>query len=113
MQFIDKPTSLIKLWENRRTNYVDLLKFAVDVENNWIAIDGEMHSDCETMLLEKGSKQEYVWGGNVYPENSGSDFIEFSSFINIRPSQDNPGMELLNPEICGKIIEIIQQLLLL
>jgi len=111
MRFITEPTPLKNLFENRQTGYVELLKFAVDIENMWIAIDGEMHADCETLLLEKGSKQENIWGGNIYPGNTEPDLLEFSSFINIRPSRDNPGMDVMNPEIREEIRKIVQQLL--
>ncbi len=85
---------------------------AVDIQNEWIVLDGELHSDCEAVLLEKGSQQENIWGANIYPDNTGDDFLEFTSFINIRPSQDNPSMDILNPEIREKITQIAQKLLI-
>ncbi|MFA4838847.1 MAG: DUF5674 family protein [Candidatus Neomarinimicrobiota bacterium] len=112
MIFVEKPINLNDLWANRTTNFSELIKIAVDIENEWIVLDGEMHADCESALLEKGSKQENIWGANVYPENSGDNFLEFISFINIRPSQDNPSMEIQNPEIRGKIKQIIHRLLI-
>ena len=112
MIFIDKPVNLNSIWIDRETTYTELLKFAIDVENEWVVIDGEMHADCETVLLEQGSQQQNIWGGNVYPENSDADFLEFTSFINIRPSQDNPGMNLQNTELRDKITRIINKLLL-
>ena len=85
---------------------------AVDIQNEWIVLDGELHSDCEAVLLEKGSQQENIWGANIYPDNTGDDFLEFTSFINSRPSQDNPSMDILNPEIREKITQIAQKLLI-
>jgi len=113
MIFVDKPVNLKSIWIDRETTYTELLKFAIDVENEWVVIDGEMHADCETILLEKGSQQQNIWGGNVYPENSDDDLLEFTSFINIRPSQDNPSMNLQNTELRDKITQIINKLLLL
>lgn len=112
MQFVDQPVSLKEIWLNRITGFSGLIKIAVDIQNEWIALDGELHADCETELLEKGSQQENIWGANLYPENSGDDFIEFISFINIRPSQDNPGMEIVSPEIRAEIIRIVRKLLI-
>jgi hypothetical protein len=89
-----------------------MIKMAVDIQNEWIVLDGELHSDCEAVLLEKGSQQENIWGANIYPDNTGDDFLEFTSFINIRPSQDNPSMDILNPEIREKITQIAQKLLI-
>jgi len=111
MILIDKPVPLKALLPRITTKFSGLVKIAVDIEKEWIVLDGELHADCETVLLEKGSQQENIWGANIYPENSGDDFIEFISFINIRPSQDNPSMEVLNPEIRDNIKQIVGRLL--
>jgi hypothetical protein len=112
MQFINKPTRIEDIWSNRTTKFSGMIKMAVDIQNEWIVLDGELHSDCEAVLLEKGSQQENIWGANIYPDNTGDDFLEFTSFINIRPSQDNPSMDILNPEIREKITQITQKLLI-
>ena len=44
-------------------------------------VDGELHSDEESVLLEQGSKQENLWGINIYPDETGDSFIEFDSMI--------------------------------
>jgi hypothetical protein len=44
-----------------------------------------MHYECEQILLEKGSKQENLWGANWFPDEQA---IEFESLINIRPHQN-------------------------
>lgn len=67
------------------------IKVAVDLAQRRLAGGGEMHADCEELLLESGSRQEDVWGGNWYPEDRQ---VEFESFINIRPRHNNRGMEL-------------------
>lgn len=54
-----------------------------------MALGGELHSDEEAVLLEQGSKQNDLWGINLYPGIRGEDWIEFDSLINIRPSQGN------------------------
>ena len=43
------------------------------------------------MILDSGSRQEDLWGINVYPdlERTDPDFIEFDSMINLRPAQGN------------------------
>ena len=67
----------------------NLVKAVVDVEKELIAVDAELHSDLEALLLEAGSKQKDLWGVNFYPELQGEDFLEFDSMINVRPSQGN------------------------
>jgi hypothetical protein len=37
------------------------VKLAVDVRRGVLAGGGALHADCETVLLEDGSKQEDVW----------------------------------------------------
>ncbi len=68
----------------------NLVKAVVDVDRGVMAIDAEMHSDEEALLLTDGSAQSNLWGVNFYPDLFGtSGFIEFDSMINIRPRQGN------------------------
>ena len=67
----------------------DLVKAVVDVERGLIAVDAELHSDLEALLLHDGSTQRQLWGINLYPDLDGEQFIEFDSMINMRPSQGN------------------------
>ena len=67
----------------------DMVKGVVDAEKEILAVDAELHSDLEALLLEAGSKQKDLWGVNIYPAQQGGGFIEFDSMINIRPSQGN------------------------
>lgn len=66
----------------------------------------------EALLLEKGSRQENLWGINIYPEFFGKDdFIEFDSMINLRPSQNNRSRGVGDSEIRKKILEITNKLI--
>ncbi len=85
----------------------NMVKAVVDVEREIIALDGELHSDLEALLLEDGSRQKNLWGINIYPELSGSAFIEFDSMINIRPSQGNASRGVDDGEISKRIVEIV------
>ena len=57
------------------------MKAVVDVEKRVIAIGGELHSDEEAFLLEQNSRQENLWGINLFTELDSSDMIEFDSMI--------------------------------
>ena len=85
----------------------DLVKAVVDVDRELLAVDAELHSDLEALLLEDGSKQKNLWGINLYPEMQEDEFIEFDSLINMRPSQGNRSLGVENQEIRKKIIEIV------
>ena len=87
----------------------DMIKAVVDIENEIIAIDAELHSDLEAYLLENGSNQENLWGVNFYPELDGEDFLEFDSMINIRPSQNNRSRGVDDVQICDKIKQIVKK----
>ncbi len=65
------------------------VKVAVDVRRQVLAGGGEMHADCEAVLLEDGSAQEDIWGADWFPENQ---TVRCQSLINIRPSQGNTSL---------------------
>jgi hypothetical protein len=67
-----------------------LVKGVVDVVLRKLVVDAGLHSDEEIFLIEQGSKQENLWGINLWPESYGTDdFIEYDSMINIRPAHNN------------------------
>jgi hypothetical protein len=43
------------------------IKLAVDLERGILAGGGVMHADCEAVLLDDGSSQQYVWGADWNP----------------------------------------------
>jgi len=85
----------------------DMVKAVVDVDRELIAVDGELHSDLEALLLEDGSRQKNLWGINLYPDLKDEDFVELDSLINIRPSQGNRSRGVENEEIRKKILHIV------
>ncbi len=87
----------------------DMVKAVVDIDRELLAVDAELHSDLEALLLEHGSKQKDLWGINLYPEMKGGDFIEFDSMINMRPSQGNKSRGIEKEEIRRKIVAIIEK----
>ncbi|MBN1824428.1 MAG: hypothetical protein JW803_08925 [Endomicrobiales bacterium] len=54
-------------------------------------------------MIENGFKQGNLWGINLYPEKSGTEFVEFDSLINVRPSQKNTSRGVEDPGIREKI----------
>lgn len=67
------------------------IKMAVDVKREVLAGGGELHADCELVLLDDGSLQSDVWGADWYPT---SQTVGFESIINIRPSANNRSMQI-------------------
>jgi len=101
-------SELEQMAKNRFGNFV---KAVVDIEKNIMVVDAELHADEEAILLENGSKQENLWGINIYPELTGEDLIEFDSMINLKPHQNNKTRSVEDPEIRTKITKIVADLL--
>jgi len=89
----------------------NLVKAVIDVEKEIMAVDAELHSDEEAELLDKGSKQNNLWGINLYPEIKNNGFIEFDSMINLRPSQGNRSRGVDDKNIQEKIRKIVAKLI--
>ena len=85
-----------------------MVRAVVDVEKKVVAVNAELHSDLEALLLERGSKQKNLWGINIYPDIKGDGFIEFDSMINMRPSQNNRSRGIEDKDISKRIIEIVR-----
>ncbi|MBI1880079.1 MAG: hypothetical protein HYR94_17980 [Chloroflexi bacterium] len=85
-----------------------MIKLAVDVVRGILAGGGALHADCEQALLEDGSQQPNVWGADWYPNERE---VGFESLINIRPRQQNFGLEVQDATIRAQIEAIVRRLL--
>jgi len=111
MKILRERIKKSELVENFMTHFQKVIKAVVDVERRIIALDAELHSELEAYLIDDGSKQENLWGINLYPFKDKENFIEYVALINIRPSQNNYSMEIENEEIKRKIEEIVFELI--
>ena len=84
------------------------IKLAVDIEREMVAGGGELHADCEAVLLKNGSLQKDIWGADWYPTTKG---VGYDSIVNIRPSQNNRSTVIQDPFIREKIERILRHLL--
>lgn len=113
MKTIKGRISLDDLKKIAQNRFGNLVKAVVDVEKKIIVIDADLHSDEEAFLLSAGSKQENLWGINLYPDLHGSeDFIEFDSMINLRPSQGNKTRAVDNSKIRSRVKDIVSKLII-
>lgn len=106
---IRDPITRAALREMAPAQFGDFVKAVVDVERGTLALGGELHADGETLLLEDGSKQEQLWGINLYPD--GDELVEFDSMINIRPSQGNRSRGVQDAGVRERILEIARRLI--
>ena len=63
------------------------------------------------LLLDDGSSQRDLWGINLYPDETGPDWIEFDSMINVRPSQGNRSRSVDDGPMREAIRAVVQQLI--
>ncbi|MBI4257086.1 hypothetical protein HY626_03460 [Candidatus Uhrbacteria bacterium] len=111
MQIVETPITLAELAVLASERFGDLVKAVIDVENGSMAVGCELHVDAEQLLLQKGSRQQDLWGINLYPDAFGDDerFIEFDSMINLRPGQGNRSRGVEDPGTRQKIIDIVRK----
>jgi hypothetical protein len=83
--------------------YGVMIKLAVDIRRAILAGGGEMHADCEQLLLEDGSEQDDIWGANWYPTEQR---LEFEALINIRPRLGNRGI-LIQDEAVRRQVDLL------
>ena len=111
MKIVRDHISSSELKDMSQVWHGEFVKAVVDVKRNIMAVDGEMHADEEQILLLDGSKQEDLWGINIYPDKEGDDSIEFDSMINVRPSQQNMSRSVENSEIQQTIRSIVDRII--
>jgi len=111
MKLIKEKILIAELGKMAELGFGNLVKAVVDIEKGIMVVGGELHADEERLLLEKGSRQESLWGINLYPEVKGDDWIEFDSMINLRPSEGNMSRGVDEVSIQKKIIKTVEELL--
>jgi hypothetical protein len=109
MQIVEKKLSRNELQSIADRVFGNMVKAVVDIERGLLALDAELHSDLESFLIKNGSKQTNLWGINLFPELPESDFVEFDSMINMRPSQGNRSRGVESQEVRRKILEVVHQ----
>jgi hypothetical protein len=108
-RILDTPIDRRALTALAAEQFGEMIKAAVDVTREVVAIGGELHSDEESLLLEDGSAQSDVWGVNLYPATDGDDWVEFDSMINVRPSQGNRSRSVDDDQIRRRIRAVLDK----
>jgi hypothetical protein len=102
----ESPLGLQDLQVFRGNPFDEMIKFVVDVDRGIIALGGEMHADDESVLLQHGSLQGSLWGGNLHPWGT-PPHIEYTSLINIRPASGNRSMLVEDAEVRSRMEQIV------
>ena len=102
----EKPTR--EYLADMLNEYETMIKIVVDIRRRVLAGGGEMHSDCESVLLDDGSEQDDLWGANWYPAEQE---IVFESLINIRPRLGNRSILLQSEELRQQVESVTVDIL--
>lgn len=107
MKLLEHPISREELKQIASERFITLVKAVVDVEQEIMVIDADMHADEEAWMIDNGSKQENLWGINLLVDSYGDDFVQFDSMINLRPSSGNMTRGVENKAVQEVIKEIV------
>lgn len=88
----------------------DMVKAVVDLQRRVMVVDADLHADQEALLLSDGSKQEDLWGINLYPDLPEGEWLEFDSMINLRPSFGNRSRGVDDPGVRARIAGLVREL---
>lgn len=105
MKLIEKPLSKEEIIELKE-GFDDYVKITADIESEVIIVGCELHADGERILLEKGSKQDDIWGGGI---NLKDKIIDTTAVLNLRPRVGNDSMEILDIQKREKFVSIVKR----
>ncbi len=87
----------------------EMVKAVADIDKGILAINAELHSDLEHLLLEKGSAQKSLYGFNIYYDGE----IEYDSMINPPRNREagfpRVGRDVADPVAREKIKELVER----
>ncbi len=113
MKILDKIIDLKDLERIEEETFFSeesMVKAVVDIDSGLLAVNAELHSDLEQLLLENGSKQQSLYGINIYYDNGE---IEFDSLINPPRNREagypRVGRGVADPEARDKIVEVVNK----
>jgi len=81
------------------------IKTVIDLQRKVCSAGMDRHFEGEDILLKQGSKQSNIWGGGI---DLATKEIDYNSFINIRPKDNNLKNEIQNQAIKNKYHQLTQ-----
>jgi len=112
IRIVRSPINRSELQKIADEEFGDLVKAVADTNRGIVAIGGELHADVEAVLLEDGSRQQDLWGINLYPSLQGDAMVEFDSMINVRPGQGNRSRTVESSKMRERILGLVNQLII-
>ena len=86
-----------------REQFDSYIKTVIDIKKKVCSAGMDRHFEGEQILLKQGSQQSEIWGGGL---DVNSKTIDFNSFINIRPHDNNPSNDIISLDIRAKYEEL-------
>ncbi len=105
MIILKKEPFIVSEIEKLKEEFEVYIKTVIDIEKKICVAGMRLHYEGEKILLESGSKQASIWGGGLNLETKE---IDYNSFINIRPRDNNSKNEILDAEIRKKYKELTE-----
>lgn len=94
---ITKNTPYIKEEiEKLQEEFQSYIKTVIDTKKKICSAGANRHFESEQLLLDQSSNQSDVWGGGIDVQSKA---IDFNSFINIRPNDNNKSNEIQSDKI--------------
>lgn len=106
MKYQETPLSLEEITDLNQ-KYGDYFKITADIDRGNLVVGCPLHADGEKILLAKGSRQESIWGGGL---NFLTKEVDCLAVLNLRPNQNNPSMEILDPARREKFIKTVKNI---
>jgi len=107
MKIVSQQVTLYELRQMATRMFGDMVKAVVDVDKEILAVDAELHSDLQALLIDNGSLPQSLWGVRLYPGREGEGFVEFRSKINVRPAQGNRSLGVESAETRDRILRVL------
>ena len=104
MTYIDHVLSTEEIKEFNDI-YKPYAKITADLGKGTLGIGCELHVDGEEILLEKGGKQDDIWGGGL---NFEMKEFDATAVLNIRPRLNN-SIEILDVQRREKFFEVVKK----
>ncbi len=90
-------------------NEDEMVKAVADIDKGILALNAELHSDLEQLLLDQGSSQSSLYGFNIYFDGE----IEYDSMINPPRNREagypRVGRDVADPVAREKIKELVEK----
>lgn len=112
MVILDKVIPLSEISELEQDmffNEDEMVKAVADIDKGILALNAELHSDLEQLLLDQGSDQKSLYGFNIYFDGE----IEYDSMINPPRNREagfpRVGRDVADPVARERIRELVEK----